>query len=80
MRRMLRLPGFGYSIIRFIDDIVILAPTRWQLRGAVKVSTRCWGRSVWRNIRTFLGYHFQSGRANRSQADAQQLHREDISA
>ncbi len=46
MRRMLRLAGFGYSIIRFIDDILILAPTR------------CWRRSVWRNIRTFLGYHF----------------------
>jgi hypothetical protein len=43
---MLRLPGFGYSIIRFIDDILILAPTR------------CRRRSVWRNIRTLLGYHF----------------------
>lgn len=23
--------------VRFMDDILILAPTRWQLRGAVKV-------------------------------------------
>ena len=29
-----KLPLF---YVRFMDDILILAPTRWQLRGAVKV-------------------------------------------
>jgi RNA-directed DNA polymerase len=29
--------------IRFMDDILILAPTRWQLRGAVKVVNQMLG-------------------------------------
>jgi RNA-directed DNA polymerase len=29
--------------IRFMDDILILAPTRWQLRGAVKVVNQTLG-------------------------------------
>jgi hypothetical protein len=29
--------------VRFMDDILILAPTRWQLRGAVKVVNRMLG-------------------------------------
>jgi len=30
----------GLLYVRFMDDILILAPTRWQLRGAVKVVNR----------------------------------------
>ena len=38
--------------VRFMDDILILAPTRWQLRGAVKTVNRILGTLIWRSIRT----------------------------
>ena len=56
--------------IRFMDDILILAPTRWQLRGAVKVVNQTLGvlslekhpakTFIGRIERgfDFLGYHF----------------------
>lgn len=56
--------------IRFMDDILILAPTRWQLRGAVKVVKETLGKlslekqpdktfigRIERGF-DFLGYHF----------------------
>jgi hypothetical protein len=56
--------------IRFMDDILILAPTRWQLRGAVKVVNQTLGAlslekhpdktfigRIERGF-DFLGYHF----------------------
>ncbi len=56
--------------IRFMDDILILAPTRWQLRGAVKVVNQILGAlglekhpdktfigRIERGF-DFLGYHF----------------------
>jgi len=56
--------------IRFMDDILILAPTRWQLRGAVKVVNQMLGAlglekhpdktfigRIERGF-DFLGYHF----------------------
>jgi len=56
--------------IRFMDDILILAPTRWQLRGAVKVVNQTLGTlslekhhdktfigRIERGF-DFLGYHF----------------------
>ena len=56
--------------IRFMDDILILAPTRWQLRGAVKVVNETLGTlslekhpdktfigKIERGF-DFLGYHF----------------------
>jgi len=58
------LPGFGYSIIRFIDDILILAPTHPQLRGCRQMSTRCWGRSSLEKHPDLSWLSFQSGRAN----------------
>ena len=58
------------SYIRFMDDILILAPTRWQLRGAVKVVNQALGAlrlekhpdktfigRIERGF-DFLGYHF----------------------
>ena len=56
--------------VRFMDDILILAPTRWQLRGAVKVVNQMLGelRLEKHPNKTFigriehgfdfLGYHF----------------------
>ena len=56
--------------VRFMDDILILAPTRWQLRGAVKVVNQTLGTlslekhpdktfigRIERGF-DFLGYHF----------------------
>jgi hypothetical protein len=56
--------------VRFMDDILILAPTRWQLRGAVKVVNQILGAlslekhpdktfigRIERGF-DFLGYHF----------------------
>ena len=56
--------------VRFMDDILILAPTRWQLRGAVKVVNQLLGAlrpekhpdktfigKIERGF-DFLGYHF----------------------
>ena len=56
--------------VRFMDDILILAPTRWQLRGAVKVVNQMLGAlklekpldktfigRIERGFH-FLGYHF----------------------
>ena len=56
--------------VRFMDDILILAPTRWQLRGAVKVVNQTLGSlnlekhpdktfigRIERGF-DFLGYHF----------------------
>ena len=56
--------------VRFMDDILILAPTRWQLRGAVKVVNETLGAlslethpdktfigRIERGF-DFLGYHF----------------------
>ncbi len=56
--------------VRFMDDILILAPTRWQLRGAVKVVNQTLGAlnlekhpdktfigRIERGF-DFLGYHF----------------------
>ena len=56
--------------VRFMDDILILAPTRWQLRGAVKVVNQMLGtlklekhpdKAFIGRIELgfdFLGYHF----------------------
>ena len=32
-----RLAGRGFRIVRFMDDILVLAPTRWKLRKAVTI-------------------------------------------
>jgi hypothetical protein len=77
--------------VRFMDDILILASTRWQLRGAVKAVNQVLG--VWsdetsrqdlhRQDRTRLRLSWlplQSGRAGCGQADSRKLYRESISA
>ena len=60
--------------VRFMDDILILAPTRWQLRGAVKVVNQALGALSLEKHRDksfigriergfdFLGYHFSPAR------------------
>ena len=37
MRRMGRMERLGLFYVRFMDDIVVLAPTRWKLRRAVEI-------------------------------------------
>ena len=37
MRHMGRMARMGLSYVRFMDDIVVPAPTRWKLRRAVKI-------------------------------------------
>jgi hypothetical protein len=77
---------------RFMDDILILAPTHWQLRRAVKVVNQMLGAlglekhpdktfigRIERGF-DFLGLSFQSGWAGHSQADNHELYREGISA
>ena len=74
-----RLPLFDQSdvfYVRFMDDILILAPTRWKLRRAVQVvqaipsdlhlATHPDKTFVGRIARgfDFLGYHFFEGRVS----------------
>ena len=35
-----RLERLGLFYVRFMDDWIVLAPTRWKLRGAIKVVNR----------------------------------------
>jgi len=56
--------------VRFMDDILILAPTRWQLRGAVKVVNQMLGTLGLEKHpdKTFIGmiergFDFRSGTA-----------------
>jgi RNA-directed DNA polymerase len=70
MRSMRPAAKLRLFYIRFMDDILILAPTRWQLRGAVKVVNQTLGAlslekhpaktfigRIERGF-DFLGYHF----------------------
>ena len=64
------LSKLGLFYVRFMDDIVVLAPTRWKLRGAVKAVNQTMGalRLAKHPGKTFigriekgfdfLGYHF----------------------
>ena len=64
------LGKLGLVYVRFMDDIVVLAPTRWKLRGAVKALNQALGalRLKKHPRKTFigriekgfdfLGYHF----------------------
>jgi RNA-directed DNA polymerase len=68
-----RLEGLGLFYARFMDDWVILAPTRWKLRKAIKVVNQTLAElkvdrhpdktTIGRVARgfDFLGYHFSSG-------------------
>ena len=64
------LGKLGLFYVRFMDDIVVLAPTRWKLRGAVKAINQTLGtlrlkkhpgKAFIGGIEKgfdFLGYHF----------------------
>ena len=68
-----RLQKPGLFFVRFMDDIFVLAPTRWKLRRAVKVVNEVLGglRLEKHPEKTFigriekgfdfLGYHFRPG-------------------
>ncbi len=65
-----RMARSGLFYVRFMDDILVLAPTRWKLRKAVKVVNRMLGslglekhpdKTFIGRIEKgfdFLGYHF----------------------
>ena len=67
--------------VRFMDDILVLAPTRWKLRKAVEVVNQALGSlNLEKHLdKTFigpieqgsdaLGYHFRPGRAIGGQED-----------
>jgi hypothetical protein len=63
-----RMARSGLFYLRFMDDILVLAPTRWKPRKAVKAVNEVWAHCVWRSTRIrptgsiergfdFLGYH-----------------------
>jgi hypothetical protein len=68
-----RLEAVGLFYARFMDDWVVLAPTRWKLRKAIKVVNQTLAEpkvdkhpdktTIGRVARgfDFLGYHFSSG-------------------
>ena len=39
-----QLESLGVFFVRFMDDVLVLAPTRWKLRRAVKVVNEVLGR------------------------------------
>lgn len=69
-----RMAASGLFYVRFMDDILVLAPTRWKLRPAVAVANQILGALrlekhpektfIGRIARgfDFLGYHFSRGR------------------
>jgi hypothetical protein len=82
-------PSCGLVHIRFMDDILILAPTRWHLRRAVKAVNQTLGAlSLEKHPdNTFIGTRvrlprlsFLSGWSGCGQADSHKLHPEGISA
>lgn len=66
-----RLEGLGLFYVRYMDDIVVLAPTRWKLRRAVRVLNQSFaalglekhpGKTTLGRIERgfdFLGYHLR---------------------
>ncbi len=69
-----RMEKSGLFYVRFMDDILVLSPTRWKLRNAVKVVNQVLGSlklekhpdktfigRIERGF-DFLGYHFRPGR------------------
>ena len=43
----------GWCYVRYMDDLLVLAPTRWRLRQAVRVVNQAWAtlefEKVWDN-------------------------------
>lgn len=82
----------GLFYIRFMDDILVLAPTRWRLREGVKTVNRVFGAldlekhpdktfigRIERGF-DFLGYRFTRAGLEPGAKDDLKLHREDLSA
>ena len=74
------LEQLGVFYLRFMDDIVVLAPTRWKLRAAVKVvhrtlaglhleiqPTKTFIGKIDKGF-DFLGYHLAPGRLSLAQS------------
>ena len=74
-----RMERFGLFYVRFMDDILVLAPTRWRLRKAVKRVNEVLGRlhlekhpektfigRIEKGF-DFLGYHFRPGQLSVAQ-------------
>ena len=84
--------GCAFSSTRLMDDVLVPAPTRRRLRGAVKTVNRVLGAvylekhpdktficRIERGF-DFLGYHFSLNGAAGGHADDYEFHRESISA
>jgi RNA-directed DNA polymerase len=41
------LASLGLFYVRYMDDILVLAPTRWTLRAAVKVVNQIFASCAW---------------------------------
>ncbi len=52
------MQNYGFTYARYMDDLVVLTPTRERLRKAIKVTCKAlkpWGYKLHTNEKTFIG-------------------------